>query len=70
MLSNVKTADLVTHDIGNMVGYGLAAGYPGRISKWVAIDAPLPGVGHWAEDAASASIDATVRAARTTWSPC
>jgi hypothetical protein len=53
-----------------MVGYALAAGYPGRISKWVAIDAPLPGVGHWAEDAASASIDATVRAARTTWSPC
>ena len=49
MLSNVKTADLVTHDIGNMVGYALAAGYPGRISKWVAIDAPLPGVGHWAE---------------------
>jgi pimeloyl-ACP methyl ester carboxylesterase len=49
MLSNVKTADLVTHDIGNMVGYALAGGYPGRISKWVAIDAPLPGVGHWAE---------------------
>jgi pimeloyl-ACP methyl ester carboxylesterase len=46
---NVKTADLVTHDIGNMVGYALAAGYPGRISKWVAIDAPLPGVGRWAE---------------------
>jgi pimeloyl-ACP methyl ester carboxylesterase len=46
---NVKTADLVTHDIGNMVGYALAAGYPARISKWVAIDAPLPGVGHWAE---------------------
>src|ERR1700733_5861050 len=22
---------------------------PGRISKWVAVDAPLPGVGHWAE---------------------
>jgi pimeloyl-ACP methyl ester carboxylesterase len=44
---SIKTADLVTHDIGNMVGYALAAGYPGRITKWIAIDAPLPGVGNW-----------------------
>ena len=39
---NIKTADLVTHDIGNMVGYALAPGCPGRITKWVVIDAPLP----------------------------
>ncbi|GAA0558798.1 alpha/beta fold hydrolase [Rhizomicrobium electricum] len=45
---HVKDAALVTHDIGNMVGYALAAGYPGRITKWVVIDAPLPGVGTWA----------------------
>jgi pimeloyl-ACP methyl ester carboxylesterase len=45
---NIKSAELVTHDIGNMVGYALAAGYPGRITKWVVIDAPLPGVGNWA----------------------
>jgi len=45
---HIDKVELVTHDIGNMVGYALAAGYPGRISKWVAIDAPLPGVGHWA----------------------
>jgi len=44
----IEKADFVTHDIGNMVGYALAAGYPGRITKWVAIDAPLPGVGNWA----------------------
>jgi pimeloyl-ACP methyl ester carboxylesterase len=44
----VKMADLVTHDIGNMVGYALAGGHPGRITKWVVIDAPLPGVGNWA----------------------
>jgi pimeloyl-ACP methyl ester carboxylesterase len=43
----VKTAALVTHDIGNMVGYALAAQYPGRISRWVVIDAPLPGIGNW-----------------------
>jgi pimeloyl-ACP methyl ester carboxylesterase len=44
---NIQHADLVTHDIGNMVGYALAAQYPSRISRWVVIDAPLPGIGDW-----------------------
>jgi pimeloyl-ACP methyl ester carboxylesterase len=43
----IAKADLVTHDIGNMVGYALAAQYPERITKWVVIDAPLPGIGDW-----------------------
>jgi len=46
---NVQKGDLVTHDIGNMVGYALAAQYPDRITKWVVIDAPLPGIGPWEE---------------------
>src|ERR1700754_1235969 len=41
----VQKADLVTHDIGNMVGYSLAAQYPDRVTRWVVIDAPLPGIG-------------------------
>ena len=45
----VERADLVTHDIGNMVGYALAAEYPDRITRFVIIDAPLPGVGPWDE---------------------
>ena len=45
----IKSADLVTHDIGNMVGYALAAQYPTRITKWVVIDDPLPGIGNWEE---------------------
>jgi len=45
----IANADLVTHDIGNMVGYALAAQYPTRITKWVVIDAPLPGIGNWEE---------------------
>jgi pimeloyl-ACP methyl ester carboxylesterase len=44
---NVQKAELVTHDIGNMVGYALAAQYPSRIARWAAIDAPLPGIGDW-----------------------
>ena len=43
----VQNVSLVTHDIGNMVGYALAAQYPARISRWVVMDAPLPGIGHW-----------------------
>jgi pimeloyl-ACP methyl ester carboxylesterase len=45
----IQKADLVTHDIGNMVGYALAAQFPDRITKWVVIDAPLPGIGPWDE---------------------
>jgi pimeloyl-ACP methyl ester carboxylesterase/quercetin dioxygenase-like cupin family protein len=45
----VRTADLVTHDIGNMVGYALAAQFPDRISRFVLIDAALPGIGPWEE---------------------
>jgi len=45
----VQKADLITHDIGNMVGYALAVQYTTRITKWVVIDAPLPGIGNWNE---------------------
>jgi pimeloyl-ACP methyl ester carboxylesterase len=43
----IDKADLVTHDIGNMVGYAFAAQYPARVRRFVLIDAPLPGVGPW-----------------------
>src|SRR5262249_596858 len=31
----VQQVVLITHDIGNMVGYALSAQYPQRVSKWV-----------------------------------
>jgi len=43
----VERAALVTHDIGNMVGYAVAVQFPKRITAWAVIDAPLPGIGHW-----------------------
>ena len=43
----IDKADLVTHDIGNMVGYAFAAESPARVTRFVLIDAPLPGVGPW-----------------------
>jgi pimeloyl-ACP methyl ester carboxylesterase len=45
----IANAALVTHDIGNMVGYALAAQFPARVTRWVVIDAPLPGIGPWDE---------------------
>jgi len=45
----IERADLVTHDIGNMVGYAFAAQYPSRVARFVLMDAPLPGVGPWEE---------------------
>jgi pimeloyl-ACP methyl ester carboxylesterase len=43
----IQGADLVTHAIGNMVGYALAAQFPACITRWVVIDAPIPGIGDW-----------------------
>ena len=45
----IEQADLVTHDIGNMVGYAFAAQYPARVTRFVIMDAPLPGIGPWDE---------------------
>ncbi len=45
----IGSAALVTHDIGNMVGYAFAAQFPARVTRWVIIDAPLPGIGPWDE---------------------
>jgi pimeloyl-ACP methyl ester carboxylesterase len=45
----IGSAALVTHDIGNMVGYAFAAQFPARVTRWVVIDAPLPGIGPWDE---------------------
>jgi pimeloyl-ACP methyl ester carboxylesterase len=45
----IDKVDLVTHDIGNMVGFAFAAQNGDRVMKFVLIDAPLPGVGPWEE---------------------
>ena len=45
----VAQADVVAHDIGNMVAFQFAVQYPKRIRKLVLIDAPVPGVGPWEE---------------------
>ena len=45
----IESVDLVTHDIGNMVGYAYAAQFPATVRLFVLMDAPLPGVGPWEE---------------------
>jgi len=46
---HVDQADVVAHDIGNMVAFQFAARYPQRVHRLVLIDAPVPGVGPWEE---------------------
>jgi pimeloyl-ACP methyl ester carboxylesterase len=45
----IDRADVVAHDIGNMVAYAFAALHPERVMRLVVIDAPVPGVGPWEE---------------------
>jgi pimeloyl-ACP methyl ester carboxylesterase len=45
----IEKADVVAHDIGNMVAYAFAAQYPRRVVRLVLMDAPLPGIGPWDE---------------------
>src|SRR5262245_33712199 len=45
----VQQADVVAHDIGNMVAFQLAAQHPERVRRLLLIDAPVPGVGPWEE---------------------
>ena len=45
----VDKADVVAHDIGNMVAYAFAVQNQKRVTRLVLIDAPLPGIGPWDE---------------------
>jgi len=40
---------VVAHDIGNMVAYAYAAQFPDQVIKLVVMDAPIPGIGPWAQ---------------------
>ncbi len=42
-------ADVVGHDIGNMVAFAFAEAHPDRTTRLVMMDAPVPGVGPWDE---------------------
>jgi pimeloyl-ACP methyl ester carboxylesterase len=45
----IERADVVAHDIGNMVAYALASRHPDRVTRLVLMDAPVPGIGPWEE---------------------
>jgi len=45
----ISKADVVAHDIGNMVAFAFAAAHPDRTTHLVLMDAPVPGVGPWDE---------------------
>jgi pimeloyl-ACP methyl ester carboxylesterase len=43
----IQRVALVTHDIGNMVGFAFAALNREQVTRFVLIDAPVPGIGPW-----------------------
>jgi len=45
----IDRADVVAHDIGNMVAYAFTMQHPTRVTRLVLIDAPVPGIGPWEE---------------------
>lgn len=45
-------AAIVGHDLGGIVAYSYAAQYPDKVTSLVFMEAPIPGVGPWAEVAA------------------
>lgn len=44
---NTPRAQVVAHDIGNMVAFALASRHSDRVTKLVLMDAPIPGLGPW-----------------------
>jgi pimeloyl-ACP methyl ester carboxylesterase/uncharacterized RmlC-like cupin family protein len=44
---NIKRADIVGHDIGNMVAFAFAEAHQDRTRRLVMMDAPVPGIGPW-----------------------
>ncbi len=45
----IERVSVVTHDIGNMVGFAFVAQHRDRATSFVLIDAPVPGIGPWEE---------------------
>ena len=46
---HVARADVVGHDLGNMVAFAFAEAYQDRTTRLVMMDAPVPGIGPWDE---------------------
>ena len=46
---HIRQADVVGHDIGNMVAFAFAVAHQDRTTRLVMMDAPVPGVGPWDE---------------------
>ena len=45
----IDHADVVGHDIGNIVAFAFAQAHPARTTRLVMMDAPVPGIGPWDE---------------------
>ena len=46
---HIERADVVGHDIGNMVAFAFVSAHQQRTTRLVVMDAPVPGIGPWDE---------------------
>jgi pimeloyl-ACP methyl ester carboxylesterase/uncharacterized RmlC-like cupin family protein len=46
---HIQRANIVGHDIGNMVAFAFAIAHQDRTTRLVMMDAPVPGIGPWEE---------------------
>jgi len=46
---HIERADIVGHDIGNMVAFAFTEAHQDRTTRLVMMDAPVPGIGPWEE---------------------
>jgi pimeloyl-ACP methyl ester carboxylesterase/uncharacterized RmlC-like cupin family protein len=46
---HIERADVIGHDIGNMVAFAFAEAHQNQTTRLVMMDAPVPGVGPWDE---------------------
>jgi pimeloyl-ACP methyl ester carboxylesterase len=60
----IDKADLVTHDIGNMVGYAFVAQYPERVTRFVIMDARCRASGRGTKFFAARCCGISISAAR------
>ena len=49
----IEKAALVSNDMGSLLAFAFAAQHPDRVTRWVQMEAPIPGIGPWEQIASN-----------------
>ena len=50
---DVRQTALVSNDMGSLLAFAFAAQHRGRVTRWVQMEAPIPGIGSWEQIASN-----------------